>query len=82
MKDNITMPTTPADAPFTLPSLNAEAAERLMTEEALRRSSGSIIGAAALMGLTRHALKRRIDKHGIPWTRAPRAALPESTDAS
>lgn len=31
--------------------------------------AGSIVGAAQLMGTTRHAVKRRIVKHGIRWHR-------------
>ena len=31
--------------------------------------AGNIVGAAELLGITRHALKRRIVKLGIPWSR-------------
>lgn len=45
---------------------NLAAAERLLCELALTRA-GSIVDAAKLLGLTRHALKRRIIKLGIRW---------------
>ncbi len=49
-----------------LESLNLADAERKLCEEALR-SGGSIVEAASLLGITRHALKRRIIKHQIEW---------------
>lgn len=49
-----------------LDSLNLEAAERTLCVEALN-AAGTIIEAAALLGVTRHALKRRIIKHRIEW---------------
>ena len=49
-----------------LESLNLHAAERLLCEQALLKT-GSIVEAAKLLGITRHALKRRIIKLGIPW---------------
>ncbi|MCB9567014.1 MAG: hypothetical protein H6710_07360 [Myxococcales bacterium] len=49
-----------------LDSLNLEAAERTLCVEALN-AAGTIIEAAALLGVTRHALKRRIIKHKIEW---------------
>ncbi len=59
---------------LTLESHNLEAAERQLCELALDRA-GSIMEAAKLLGLTRHALKRRIVKHKIAW---PRPVVPES----
>lgn len=56
---------------FAVP-FNINAADRALTEEALRRT-GSIVGAAEMLGITRHALKRRIIKHGIRWTRETHA---------
>lgn len=47
---------------------NLAAADRLLVEDALRLA-GSIVGAAELLGITRHALKRRIIKHMIRWPR-------------
>jgi len=51
-----------------LESLNLHAAERLLCEQALQKS-GSIVEAAKVLGITRHALKRRIIKHRIDWPR-------------
>lgn len=51
-----------------LDSYNLETAERRLCVEALT-SAGSIVGAAQLLGITRHALKRRILKLDIPWSR-------------
>ncbi|MGB1012947.1 MAG: hypothetical protein ACPG4T_02350 [Nannocystaceae bacterium] len=51
-----------------LDSLNLAAAEKLLCETALVQA-GSIVEAANLLGITRHALKRRIIKHNIAWPR-------------
>lgn len=53
---------------LTLDSYHLETAERRLCIEALT-SSGNIVGAAKLLGITRHSLKRRIIKLNIPWTR-------------
>ena len=45
-----------------------EAAERRLCVEALTLA-GNIVGAAQILGITRHALKRRIIKLGIEWNR-------------
>lgn len=58
--------------PIVLDSLNLADAERKLCEEALV-TAGSIVEAANLLGITRHALKRRIIKHQIEWPR-PRVA--------
>lgn len=58
-----------------LEDLNLENAERRLCVEALYRA-GNIVGAASLLGLTRHALKRRIIKLRIEWPQR-RGALPE-----
>ncbi len=52
---------------------NLNAAERLMCIEALA-TTGSIVEAAKLLGITRHALKRRIIKHNIAWPNEAEAA--------
>lgn len=57
-----------ASMPIVLESLNLASAERKLCEEALT-SAGSIVEAANLLGITRHALKRRIIKHHIEWPR-------------
>ena len=48
---------------------NLRSAERTLLELALTRT-GSIVEAARLLGITRHALTRRIVKHGIRWVRS------------
>lgn len=53
---------------IALDTYNLTSAERLLCETALT-SAGSIVEAAKLLGITRHALKRRIIKHGIRWSR-------------
>ena len=49
-----------------LEDLNLESAERHLCLAALREG-GNIVNAAKLLGITRHALKRRIIKLGIAW---------------
>jgi hypothetical protein len=53
--------TTPS---ITLDSFNLSVAERLLCTRALE-VSGNIVEAAKLLGITRHALKRRMIKHVI-----------------
>ncbi|MBZ5713827.1 helix-turn-helix domain-containing protein [Nannocystis pusilla] len=62
---------------FILDDFNLEAAERRLCNEALNRA-GNIVGAAQLLGITRHAMKRRIIKLRIEWPRrtAPPTTLP------
>jgi len=55
-------------SPITLEDFNLAAAERRMCALALGRA-GNIVGAAQLLGITRHALKRRIIKLDIRWSR-------------
>lgn len=57
------------EATITIPNLNLLSAEKTMCEEALRRSEGNLVVAADLLGVTRHALRRRIIKHEIQWSR-------------
>ncbi|MCA9709654.1 MAG: hypothetical protein KDK70_27700 [Myxococcales bacterium] len=52
--------------PILLEDLNLRKAERLLCQQALNRG-GSIVEAAQLLGITRHALKRRMIKHRIEW---------------
>jgi DNA-binding NtrC family response regulator len=47
---------------------NLAAAERTLIEHALQKT-GQLLEASRLLGITRHALKRRIVKHKIRWTR-------------
>lgn len=46
-------------------SLNLEELERRAIRKALEQSNGNMSIAAELLGITRYALYRRIDKHGI-----------------
>lgn len=55
--------------PILLDDLNLRKAERMMCQQALSRA-GSIVEAAQLLGITRHALKRRMIKHRIEWPMA------------
>lgn len=64
-----------------LDTFNLHTAERLLCTEALR-TAGTIRDAAVLLGITRHALMRRMLKHGIRWSRSLPAAEPESTAPS
>jgi transcriptional regulator with GAF, ATPase, and Fis domain len=65
---------------IVLETLNLEAAERRLCAETLALT-GSIVGAAQILGITRHALKRRIIKLGIPYSRGPGQILPEPSPA-
>jgi hypothetical protein len=58
---------------IVLEEFNLEAAERRLCAEALAHGGG-IVGGARLLGITRHALKRRIVKLKIAWTRGERPA--------
>lgn len=53
-----------------LDSFNLNDAERLLCIEALK-TAGSLVEAAQMLGITRHALKRRIIKHNIRWSQRP-----------
>lgn len=61
-----------------LEDLNLRKAERMMCLQALEKG-GSIVDAAQLLGITRHALKRRMIKHRIDW---PSAAEREARPAA
>lgn len=58
-----------------LDDFNLEANERRLCVEALG-VAGNIVGAAKLLGLTRHALKRRIVKLKIDLPRTRGVVLP------
>jgi len=60
---------------LSLNSYNLLSAERKLILAALQQT-GTIVGAAGLLGLTRHALKRRLIKHNIPHP------SPSSVDAA
>lgn len=63
---------------LVIDTYNLQAVERMLCVEALN-SAGSIVDAAALLGITRHALKRRIIKHRIEW---PRKGATQSVEAT
>jgi DNA-binding NtrC family response regulator len=52
-------------APETAADLNLERVERRLVEEALRKHGYNISGAASELGLSRAALYRRMEKHGL-----------------
>jgi len=51
-----------------LDNFSLEAAERRLCIEALDRA-GNLVRAAQLLGITRHAMKRRIIKLRLDWPR-------------
>ena len=55
----------PAATPADGGSLNLEANERRLVEMAIRNAGGNISHAASALGITRAALYRRIEKHGL-----------------
>lgn len=55
---------------ISLTSYNLEGAERALEVD------GTILGASQILGITRHALKRRIVKHRIMWPLGTCAAPP------
>jgi hypothetical protein len=60
--------------PILLEDLDLRKAELLLCQSALSRAR-SIGEAAQLLGITRHALKRRMLKHRLEW---PRTLQPEA----
>lgn len=72
--------------PILLEDLNLRKAERTLCQTALQKA-GSIVEAAQLLGITRHALKRRMIKHQIEWPprapeRQPRVSPPMDAPVS
>ncbi|HMV67590.1 MAG TPA: hypothetical protein PKA64_12125 [Myxococcota bacterium] len=61
----------------SLPTFNLNTLERLAIEQACA-ASASLVEAAKLVGLTRHALKRRLIKHNI----RPKWPLPHNAPKS
>jgi transcriptional regulator of acetoin/glycerol metabolism len=61
---------------ITFNSLNLVAAERLLCEAALGLE-GTINGAAAQLGISRHAFRRLIIKHNLRWPRPSPPVVPE-----
>ncbi|PCC73755.1 regulatory protein, Fis family [Nannocystis exedens] len=68
-------------AQLILDDFNLEKAERRLCTEALS-TAGNIVGAAALLGITRHALKRRIIKLAIEWPPRPANRPSDAAHAS
>jgi DNA-binding protein Fis len=64
---------------ITLEDFNLAAAERRLCVAALDLA-GNMVGAAQLLGITRHALKRRIIKLKIVYPRPTEAAPGSSTE--
>ena len=63
---------------LTITNYNLDSAERTLVIAALT-DAGSIVEAAQLLGITRHALKRRIIKHRIEWPRSSASAGDSAT---
>ncbi|MCB9568832.1 MAG: hypothetical protein H6710_16720 [Myxococcales bacterium] len=67
---------------LTIETFNLHAVERMLCVEALN-TAGTIVDAANLLGITRHALKRRIIKHNIEWpARRPIGVEPAANQAT
>jgi len=60
--------------PVIIETFNLATVERMLCIAALN-AAGSIVDAAALLGVTRHALKRRMVKHDIAWPPRSRAEV-------
>lgn len=54
--------------PITIDTYSLRDVERTICDQALS-TTGSIVEAAKILGITRHALKRRIVKLNIQWPR-------------
>jgi len=70
-------PSTPADQPTLLMGAPAQGStqdpERIEIERVLVESSGVVATAAALLGISRQALYRRMDRLGIELERRPKS---------
>lgn len=53
-----------ARKPVELPTLNLDQLERLAVLTAIEQTLGAVAAAAGLLGITRHALRRRLVKFG------------------
>jgi len=62
-----------AQAPIVVPASSAHDPERMEIERVLVESGGVIATAAALLGISRQALYRRMDRLGIELERRPKA---------
>jgi len=68
--------TTEREAAITHAPRTLEQIERLAIEHALVLTGGSVSEAATVLGLSRSALYRRLQHHGIPRNGGSRAKLP------
>jgi DNA-binding NtrC family response regulator len=57
--------TVPADGPATFDRLTLDEVERELIRRALKRCEGNVSEAAKLLGLSRSALYRRLERHGL-----------------
>ena len=55
----------PAPVADDLESMPLEQAERALIQAALRRNAGNVMDAAGELGLSRSAMYRRLEKHGL-----------------
>ncbi|HJQ66244.1 MAG TPA: sigma-54 dependent transcriptional regulator [Gemmatimonadales bacterium] len=55
----------PGDGPARLEDLSLEEVERVLIQKALGRSDGNVSAAAKALGLSRSALYRRLQRHGL-----------------
>ena len=55
----------PGDGPARLEDLSLEEVERVLIQKALSRSDGNVSAAAKALGLSRSALYRRLQRHGL-----------------
>ena len=61
----LTQPPTPSAQDSVFESYNLEAVERTVIQKAIQKHTGNISQAARELGLTRSALYRRLEKHGL-----------------
>jgi DNA-binding NtrC family response regulator len=55
----------PGDGPARLEDLSLEEVERVLIQKALARAGGNVSAAAKALGLSRSALYRRLQRHGL-----------------
>jgi len=55
----------PSDAPARLEDLSLEEVEKVLIKKALARCEGNVSAAAKALGLSRSALYRRLERHGL-----------------
>jgi DNA-binding NtrC family response regulator len=55
----------PGDGPARLEDLSLEEVERVLIQKALARAAGNVSTAAKALGLSRSALYRRLERHGL-----------------